>query len=115
MATTRTRDTKFLVNNRVSVARTHFDTGGTSTSEFSQLIPDDISKLFGTIHRVYVNTQKVYVRWDCDGRFAEVFMSDITLEPDDTPTQVIDFIFQFPDNIEKTNRRKVELIQKYQN
>ena len=33
-------------------------------------------------------------------------MTDITLEPDDTPTQVIDFIFQFPDNKEKSKEKE---------
>ena len=110
--TTRTRDVKFVVGNRVSVSRTHFDTGGSSKADFSQLIPSNVSKLFGTIHRVYKNTQKAYVRWDCDGRFAEAFISDITLEPDDLPIEVLDFVIEFRveevEDEERKNNEKVE-------
>ena len=90
----RTRGVKFGVGNRVSVPRSHFDTGGTSSSAYSQLIPSDVTKLLGTIHRVYPSTRKAYIRWDCDGHFAETYFSDLSLEDDGLPNQVFDFIIE---------------------
>lgn len=85
---------KFAVNDRVSVERSHFDSGGSTTSTFSQLIPEQVTKLLGTIHRVYPNTRKAHIRWDCDGRFAEAYYDSLTLEDADTPRQVFDFIIE---------------------
>ena len=63
---------KFSVGSRVSVPRTHFDNGGSSKAEFSQLIPSDVNKLIGTVHRVYAVSQRAYIQWDCDGRYASI-------------------------------------------
>ena len=82
------------MGNRVSVPRAYFDSGGSSRSEFSQLVPTSVTKLLGTITRVYSGTRKAYIRWDCDGRMAEAYMSDLTLEADDIPPQVFSFIIE---------------------
>ena len=67
----RKRGQRFVVGSRVSVPRSHFDTSGQSSAEYSQNLPQDVMKLIGTVNRVYSATQKAYIRWDCDGRFAE--------------------------------------------
>ena len=50
--------TKFIIGSRISVPRSHFDSGRSSNATFSQIISPDVVRLVGTIDRLYKHQKR---------------------------------------------------------
>ena len=77
----RSRARVLLINDRVSVASTHFGEG------FAEDIWEKhkVKKILGTVS--FKLTGRARIKWDSDERSSEVEFKDLTIEPPDTPLQ----------------------------
>ena len=69
----------FSVGSRISVDKCYFDS---NSHKYSETLGENVTKLNGTVTFLFHQTMKAAVQFDSDKKTVQVFMNDLTKEPD---------------------------------